>query len=48
MTPEAKVKRVVTKQLKEMGAYYFFLDGTSLPLCRNVTSQRYSKPEALS
>tara|TARA_R110000765_G_scaffold393747_1_gene487180 strand:- start:266 stop:565 length:300 start_codon:yes stop_codon:yes gene_type:complete len=24
MTPEAKVKRVVTKQLKEMGAYYFF------------------------
>tara|TARA_R110000803_G_scaffold40175_2_gene86627 strand:+ start:2506 stop:2850 length:345 start_codon:yes stop_codon:yes gene_type:complete len=24
MTPEAKVKRVVTKQLKELGAYYFF------------------------
>lgn len=23
-TPEAKVKRVVTKQLREMGAYYFF------------------------
>ena len=24
MTPEAKVKRVITKQLKEMGAYYFY------------------------
>ena len=24
MTPEAKVKKVVTKQLKEIGAYYFF------------------------
>lgn len=23
-TPEGKVKRVVTKQLREMGAYYFF------------------------
>ena len=23
-TPEGKVKRVVTKQLKELGAYYFF------------------------
>ena len=24
MTPEAKVKKVVVKQLKELGAYYFF------------------------
>lgn len=24
MTPEAKVKRVVTKHLKSIGAYYFF------------------------
>ena len=24
MTPEAKVKKVVTKQLKQLGAYYFF------------------------
>jgi len=24
MTPEAKVKKVVTKQLKELGAYYFY------------------------
>ena len=24
MTPEAKVKRVVTKHLKSVGAYYFF------------------------
>ena len=24
MTPEGKVKRVVVKQLKELGAYYFF------------------------
>lgn len=24
MTPEAKVKKVVTRQLKEMGAYYFY------------------------
>jgi Holliday junction resolvase len=23
-TPESKVKRAVTKQLKELGAYYFF------------------------
>jgi Holliday junction resolvase len=23
-TPEGKVKRVVTKQLRELGAYYFF------------------------
>tara|TARA_R110000764_G_scaffold125950_5_gene213432 strand:+ start:69 stop:359 length:291 start_codon:yes stop_codon:yes gene_type:complete len=24
MTPEAKVKKVVVQQLKEMGAYYFY------------------------
>jgi len=24
MTPEAKVKKTVTKQLKELGAYYFY------------------------
>ena len=24
MTPEGKVKKAVTKQLKELGAYYFF------------------------
>lgn len=24
MTPEAKVKKVVVKQLKDMGAYYFY------------------------
>ena len=24
MTPEAKVKKVVVKQLKELGAYYFY------------------------
>jgi len=24
MTPEAKVKKVVVKQLKEIGAYYFY------------------------
>ena len=24
MTPEAKVKRVITNQLKELGAYYFY------------------------
>ena len=24
LTPEAKVKRVVVKQLKELGAYYFY------------------------
>ena len=24
MTPEAKVKKIVVKQLKELGAYYFF------------------------
>ena len=24
MTPEAKVKKVVSKQLKELGAYYFY------------------------
>tara|TARA_R110000824_G_scaffold63208_5_gene166511 strand:+ start:2454 stop:2750 length:297 start_codon:yes stop_codon:yes gene_type:complete len=24
MTPEGKVKRIVVKQLKELGAYYFF------------------------
>ena len=24
MTPEAKVKSVVTRQLKELGAYYFY------------------------
>lgn len=24
MTPEAKVKKVVTRQLKELGAYYFY------------------------
>jgi hypothetical protein len=24
MTPEAKVKRVITNQLKALGAYYFY------------------------